>query len=490
MLYSPQVWISAFLVIASYTLNLVLFLLPGLAVALVLSARRTLAPLYLVIIVVSTGALLGYLSFWCYFANKQFGKFSAYALYLTALVLTAWFLLRSPRARSAAARIRTPFLFVLLAGICYLSGLYLFADFQKVGPDPAEFRFFDQLRPGDDLIPYILADKISNHSSLHPFCCGWLSSDRPPLQAGIFLLVRPLRVGHSSVAQYFHLGTALQCLWIAGVWCVLTAVGVSKMRIRQILVLLILSGFLFFNSVFVWPKLLAATLLLFVVSILLSALRNHSPIPAGGTVLAAVNLGLALLAHPGSIFSLAAFSLLLIKWPKLLSMRRALLGVALLALLLPWIAYQKFVDPPGNRLLKMHLAGVTSIDNRGVTQTLIDEYRKKTPSKVLRLKLSNLQTLVGPKPLDSFGLTALRFNPTLHLDRAQTESSRVAQREYIWNAVGLLNLGWIAVIVGLIGSRKRQPVVPFSTWLIAAALFNLIIWSLTFIWSGRNLYNA
>jgi len=28
---------------------------------------------------------------------------------------------------------------------------------------------------------------------------------------------------------------------------------------------------------------------------------------------------------------------------------------------LPWSAYQKYVDPPGNRLLKIHLAGVIPV---------------------------------------------------------------------------------------------------------------------------------
>jgi hypothetical protein len=57
---------------------------------------------------------------------------------------------------------------------------------------------------------------------------------------------------------------------------------------------------------------------------------------------------------------------------------RAWAPAALVFLLLvaPWIAYQRYYDPPGNRLLKWHLAGVVPIDNRSFGAALVDQYRK------------------------------------------------------------------------------------------------------------------
>ncbi len=143
----------------------------------------------------------------------------------------------------------------------------LFSNPFDSGADVANLRFFDSARPGDNLIPLFFAEKIYAHQPVSPICCGdWLSSDRPPLQAGIFLLQRPLRLLGSVGLQYQLVGTVLQCLWICGVWTLLRALEAPAQRIRQVLGFLIFSGFLFYNSVYVWPKLLAATLVLFVLA--------------------------------------------------------------------------------------------------------------------------------------------------------------------------------------------------------------------------------
>ena len=124
--------------------------------------------------------------------------------------------------------------------------------------------------------------------------------------------------------------------------------------------------------------------------------------------LAGVCLGLSLMAHPGSTFSLPIFGALLLRFRQLFALRRAALALLIvIAFYLPWSAYQKWVDPPGNRLLKM----------------------------------LNVVFLGGEKVLDSYGLTNVE---SWHIDHAATEESRIAQRHFMWNAVGLANAwdGW------------------------------------------------
>jgi hypothetical protein len=78
-----------------------------------------------------------------------------------------------------------------------------------------------------------------------------------------------------------------------------------------------------------------------------------------------------------------AFSLLgLLPLLLIAKLRRRQMGGACLAAALgfgvvisPWLAYQKFYEPPGNRLLKWHLAGVIAPDNRSFPAALVDSYR-------------------------------------------------------------------------------------------------------------------
>lgn len=52
-------------------------------------------------------------------------------------------------------------------------------------------------------------------------------------------------------------------------------------------------------------------------------------------------------------------------------------------LYLPWFLYQKLFDPPGDRLLKWHLASVEKVDRRPFLQALTDSYSHLIFSEVL-----------------------------------------------------------------------------------------------------------
>ena len=60
-----------------------------------------------------------------------------------------------------------------------------------------------------------------------------------------------------------------------------------------------------------------------------------------------------------------------------------------------WSAYQKYDDPPGNRLIKWHLAGVTEIDDRGSLETIVDSYREAGLAGTLENKWNNVEDITG-----------------------------------------------------------------------------------------------
>ncbi len=113
----------------------------------------------------------------------------------------------------------------------------------------------------------------------------------------------------------------------------------------------------------------------------------------------------------------------------------------------------------------MHIAGVFSIDNRPTWQTIRDAYGAQKLSTILEFKWSNLARLIGPEPLD-----------VPSLNRTALEQTRIAQREYIWNAIGILNFGWLALAV--LAIRRKGPVIPYSGWLLAGSVLNLVLFAL------------
>lgn len=464
------------LALVAYLLNLAIFLLPGFALTLWIAARRELLPIEALISVIASSAAIGYLAFWIYFADKSAGKIFSFGV-ISASAAGSAIYLRRGSAKQLAQSIAVPIGYVAIAGLCYLCWLFLFSEPLHSGADFANFRFFEDVRAGDNVIPYIFAERIYSHEPLKPFCCGdWLSSDRPPLQAGIYLVAHPLRIAGPGLSDQV-LGTGLQCLWICGVWTLLVSLRAPPHRIQQVLGFLFFSGFLFYNSVYVWPKLLAATFILFLASLLFAHRENDAPFTFFGTVLAAVTLALAILAHPGSALSLPGLLLIAPK-ARSLRLRHGALAIAILLLfLLPWTAYQRFYDPPGNRLLKMHLAGAIPIDSRSTVQALTDAYTKPSAGELVRNKWANVEELVGPKPLD--------VGPPLHFDADTRELTRAAQRDYIWNAIGILNVGWPAALILLI--RRKQPALSDGWLLLGISMVNLFVWCLALYGPGGTI---
>lgn len=441
--------------------ELLLFLLPGLAVASIILRKRQCAGIDALIVTIAASATCGYLAFWIYFADKTTGEAFSYGAMAASIAVLGFTVRRKYPRFFLNSDWAVPLSLAFCLGLFYLSLLYLFVNPVKAGVDVANVRFFWDTRAGDNIIPFIFAERIFDRAPIRPFCCGdWLSSDRPPLQAGIFLLQRPLRIAGNTGLQYQVLGTMLQCLWACGVWSSLRTLGANARRITQAVGLLAFSGFVFYNNVYVWPKLLAATFILFVFSLLTRAVLAGRSLTRFEVTLAATCFVLALLAHPGSAFSVPVIIVLLI-WRRrnLVSVRNAALAVVIvLAGFVPWTLYQRFYDPPGNRLLKMHLAGVIPTDDRGAIQTLRDSYGQLSARSLVRNKWENVTMLIGKDPFAISG-----------------DGARVAQREYIWSAIGVLNLGWIAAAISLF--RRRQSAhLPHARVMIAAALINLLAW--------------
>lgn len=226
----------------------------------------------------------------------------------------------------------------------------------------------------DNTIPALVADAVAGGQHPRIIVGDWLLSDRPPLQSGALLLVRPL-VGSSPFAHQI-VGTMLQASWLMGLWAVIG----HQRNAARVSLLVALTGFVFFNSVFVWPKLLAGAMIL---AALGEALRRR-PVQAVALV------ALGLLAHGGALFAALGLA------PFLRIHRRhvaAAVAVAVVSLG-PWLAYQRWSNPPGDRLLRWHLAGDVARDGPSATTSIADAYRTRTAEEIVTLKARNAGYLV------------------------------------------------------------------------------------------------
>ncbi|OIQ90000.1 hypothetical protein GALL_280900 [mine drainage metagenome] len=359
-------------------------LLPGLAVASIAPARDSLDRWVWALVV---SGLAAYLDFFAVFLHHGLVTGLSWTLLAlaAALCVARWKTL----ARLAADRdFLVPLLIALLVCLFYSQGAFLYGGLESPAGVPMN-RILANL-PADPILPHRLADIIAQGLPLRPFYLDWLSSDRPPLQAALEVLVWPFASGDLGAAL---VGMAVQSwVWI-GLWIFLRRLPLNAWQRGLVLVACVFSGFFFLNTIFYWPKLLPTAYLLAAAS-LLWADQDSGGLSVRNAVLAAACLALGMLGHGGSAFGIAGMAAVYLVQRGLPGWRPFLAGtVAAVAVMTPWTLYQKFADPPGNRLIAYHLADHPAIDPRPSLVVIREAYKKTPWRTLLHNKVQNVEAL-------------------------------------------------------------------------------------------------
>lgn len=182
-------------------------------------------------------------------------------------------------------------------------------------------------------------------------------------------------------------------------------------------------------------------------------------------ILAAMLATLGFLAHGGVFFTLLAISVFLLRPLYWIGIRHIFLGIlTFIILFAPWWSYQTLVDPPANRLVKMHIGGVSGIDKRNTIKTIVDAYSEATLKQVWNNKVGNIKVIVG----NNVGL--------------KEEGVQRLQDEFfiVQRALGVLNIGWfLMVFIKLKEKFKRKKIVnQHIERSLAVSLLAIFVWAI------------
>ena len=322
-------------------------------------------------------ALLAWSAFWIWWLSPAAGRIFSFGLPVVSIGYLAWAIRRTGVRRGSGSE----WLEVTglgLACLVLLAWLIMGAGPEWAElPDVAANRSIPGL-PIDNELPTMMAERIADGSGPGFLFGDWLTSDRPPLQAGWNLLLIPwleaagIPLGTIGLVS----GLWMQMLWWPALGAMLALPGLGAGPRWWLRTALLPLGFFALHSVYVWPKLAAASLLLGGMLAAVSALRDPDR-ARSWSVIAGLGFGLGLMAHGAVAFAVLAAGLLSPWWIRSVGLRASalLVGTSLL-LVLPWALYQKRVDPPGDRLLKWHLADVRQVDERGAVTVIAETYRE------------------------------------------------------------------------------------------------------------------
>jgi hypothetical protein len=375
--------------------HLVLTGAPGIATALFLARRGVRSvPLILVAALAASGTA-AYLSFWAYFASPEVGAVWAFLVIFGSVQVAALSWYRGDLDAQLLRELRTPLLLWVFG-----SAFVVYLGFLHGGSDSAipmsALRFTGQL-PSDNDIPQYFAGWFFEHGhhGTPPLYPGeWHMSDRPPLQIG-YVLSQRIFAWDTNTLHYQVLCVVVQQLWIVAMWAVLCAARLRPRTRGLAIFAAMVSDVAIVHGFFVWPKLIAATFLLGAVALVVSPDWVRWRRDLRVAALFAALCGLAILAHGSSAFAVVPLFLL----GALRGMPSGRwLGVAAAvgaALLGSWSAYQRYDDPPGDRLLKWQLGGAVDVDGRGATEAIVDGYREVGLGGAIEAKWANFAEMSG-----------------------------------------------------------------------------------------------
>jgi hypothetical protein len=463
--------------LADFVEHLALTALP-LAAATLFAARLGVrkVPVLLAIGLAASG-VIAMVAFWAFYAGPLVGKSFSYFAVFGSVLLVGFSLFEGGLERALLRRLATPLALWALGSVFLLALGFLHGGIDSP-LSTAATRFSGQL-PSDNDIPRFFSDWFFSHghTGTPPVYPGeWLASDRPPLQIGYVLFERTFGWDKTSL-HYQVLGVVLQQLWIVGLWALLLAARVGRVTRALVMVTVLLSDVALVNDFFVWPKMLPTAMLLAAAALILTPLWPELKRSMYAASLIAALLALSQLGHGASVFGIvplvavAAFrGLPGWRW----------IGVGLIAgflLMAPWIAYQSYGDPPGNRLTKWMLGGAIEIDNRSSGEAIVDGYREAGLGEVVHNKGQNFVAIVGGGPALSLFHYAAEAVGDGELERAVRELRSVFFL-YLLPSLGLLLIAPVAMAAAWRRVRGDPEEWSLSLTCWAVVLLGCLAWGL------------
>jgi len=433
------------------------------------------------------------LTFWVYYLVPRAGGLCAYALLFGSIALTVWVWPAVRGHRELLRKLSVPLGLWALATLFILFFGFLHGHIEDIQVPQYRFATQPPNYASDNLIPWFFSDWLFKGGPGSPpiFEPGWLLSDRPPLQIG-YVLTQRVFGWDERMTHYEVIGVALQQFWVIGMWALLIAARVSRQTRSLAMVALLVSDVVLTSGFFVWPKLLGASFVLAALALVVvsgeSTLRSR-PLTV---VLLGTLAGLAYLSHGTSVFGLIPLAVIAL-WKGLPSWRWLAAGAAAICILvLPWIAFQHYADPPGNRLLKWQLAGNgTQDDPRGTVEMLLDEYGREGVGGTLDNKLQNFLTMVGgnaierpPKKGDPFGDVGEEYSAAFNAAKEGNFTevvSKIREVRYwhlLWT-LGLLIFALPVIAVGRMRGHSRDgPDWRFARFCLLVCGIGALAWGL------------
>ena len=411
-------------------------------------------------------ACAGWFCFFFYWAHPYLGL--AYKLCLFSLLIFAL------RKLWIDGRLRQPIWINLAPAFFVVPATLIITLWAFIGTDlsdpliTAASRWTHDL-PIDNSLPFIMAQYLRDGAVPSPMIGDWLGSDRPPLQSGLYLLFGHPDIFSNDLLLYQVSGTAIQLTALTGVYLLARSLGVDRKLSVAAVLAVFFSPLALQHATYVWPKLLPAGLLCVTAGLYFTPSFPRYRDRVLPALLAGGAAAMALGGHGASAFMLvgfAGYALLSHRFPTFKFL--AVASVTFILLELPWSAYQHYVDPPGDRLLKWHVAGDVGPNELSFSEALAVSLHEVRMWDWYQARKANFDTLFGSQELMNQYYTGLLEPPAGHERSEYAQDIRIQQFFHTKPSMGVFMMGLVLVplflFFGALRGLAGAVIVGLSAW--------------------------
>jgi hypothetical protein len=411
-------------------------------------------------------SLLCFLLFFCAYSFAAIGRTAVRTWLLGSLGLVVWDASRRREWQRYGSNTA-----LLLLGLCTVFyGFFLFS-FNTVSPSySANYVFWPAAWSTDNQIPVETAALLAKGSIQSEWPFGsWKLSDRPPLLASLLyplavvLNDSPMALGRSFTSITLQIAASgLQGFWILPAWMFFCRLGLGRKECLTGCLIVAASPFVFFNSVYVWPKLLSAGFCLAQFVYLPGpANDSHSVEGKKRSLLSGFSAALAIIAHSGIILAVVAVALIGFLRVSVRRPAPALLSaLAAFLVIVPWALWTKAVVPTTNPLPKYFFTGDYGLSkpDETVLSWTRNFYGAISTRDWLHSKGVAVQTLLGLERRDARNALGIFRNPFTGFSAV-----RAYQVFCLLPCLGVLGLAIVPLYVAIV--RRSRVISGGNNWI-------------------------
>ena len=389
---------------------------------------------------------------------------------------------------------------LILVALTVFQGLFLFSFNMVSVHYAANYLFYPASWSTDNQIPTTTARLLTEGTILSEWPFGsWRLSDRTPLLATLLypaaVVTRDFadHLDRSVASMFLQIcGFGIQNCWLVPAWIIFQRVRFHRQECVLASLLLATTPFVFFNSVYIWPKLLTATFCLAQYLYLVPLSQASDPPRGLRSALGGTAGALAILSHAASaaavlgvfIASIYMFRtarrsgsnvVSALERARMFGSRWRWVLVSVLASILvlsPWLLWTKFGSPSSNALPKYFLTGSFGLEtpNESVGHAALLFYHALTPKQWLTSKGLGLATLGGFYHGDMRNPLGIVTNLLSKL-----QAVRALEFFYMLPSLGLLLIPLAALLYALGRDRIKGDIRRFIVGLGLAAIVSFVL---------------